>query len=94
MDLREAPYPTKKRKMLTMFDIMIADMEVNKKLKPIVAEFFMKRRKLNISVAFISQSYFAVPQTIRLNVTHYFIMMIPNKKELQQIYLILSLKTS
>ena len=46
---------------------------------------FLRGRKLNISLVFISQSYFTVPKTIRLNATHYFIMKIPNKIELQQI---------
>ena len=64
---------------------MIADMESNKKLSPIVTELFLRGRKLNISLVFISQSYFKVPKTIRLNATHYFIMKIPNKRELQQI---------
>ena len=58
-------------------------METNKKLKPIVAELFMRGRKLNILLVFISQSYFKVPNNIRLQVTHYFIMKIPNKRELQ-----------
>ena len=60
-------------------------MESNKKLSPIVIELFLAGRKLNISLAFISQSYFKVPKTIRLNATHYFIMKISNKRELQQI---------
>ena len=64
---------------------MIADMESNKKLSPKVTELFLRGRKLNISLVFISQSYFKVPKTIRLNATHYFIMKIPNKRELQQI---------
>ena len=68
-----------------MFDDMIADMESNKKLSPKVTELFLRGRKLNISLVFISQSYFKVPKTIRLNATHYFIMKIPNKRELQQI---------
>ena len=63
-----------------MFDDMIADMESNKKLSPIVTELFLRGRKLNISVIFISQSYFKVPKTIRSNTTHYFIMKIPNKR--------------
>ena len=46
---------------------------------------FLRGRKLNISLVFISQSYFKIPKTIRLNATHYFTMKIPNKKELQQI---------
>ena len=64
---------------------MIADMLYNKRLNPIVTELFTRGRKLNISFVFIAQSYFAVPKNIRLNSTRYFIMKIPNKKELQQI---------
>ena len=77
--------PTKKRRMLVVFDDMIANMESNKNLSPIVSELFLRRRKLKISLAFISQSYFKVSKTIRLNATHYFIMKIPNKRKLQQI---------
>ena len=77
--------PTNKRRVLIVFDNMIADMESNKKLSPKVTELFLRGRKLNISLVFISQSYFKVPKTIRLNATHYFIMKIPNKRELQQI---------
>ena len=58
---------------------MIADILSNKKLNPIVTELFIIGRKLNISLVFITQSYFAVPRDIRLNSTHYFIMQIPNK---------------
>ena len=76
--------PNKKRKILIIFDDMIADMLSNKKLNPIVTELFIRGRKLNISV-FITQSYFAVPENIRVNSRHYFIMKIPNKQELQQI---------
>ena len=57
----------------------------NKKLNPIVTELFIRGRKLNISRVFITQSYCAVPKNIRLNSTHYFIMKIPNKQELQQV---------
>ena len=60
--------------MLIIIDDMIADMDSNKKLSPIVTELFLRGRKLNISLVFISQSYFKVPKTIRLNVTYYFIM--------------------
>ena len=77
--------PNKKRKILIVFDDMIADMLSNKKLNPIVTELFIRGRKLNISLVFITQSYFAVPKNIRLNSMHYFIMKIPNKQELQQI---------
>ena len=64
---------------------MIEDKELQKKLKPIVAELFMRERKINISLVFISQFYFAVLKNIRLNAKHYFIMKIFNKRELQQI---------
>ena len=53
---------------------MITDMLNNKKLNPIVTELFIRSRKLNISLVFITQYYFAVPKNIRLNSTHYFIM--------------------
>ena len=76
--------PTKKRRVLAVFDDMIADIDSNKKLSPVVTELFLRGGKLNISLAFISQSYFKVPKTIKLNATH-FIMKIPNERELQQI---------
>ena len=57
----------------------------NEKLNPIVTELFITGRKLNVSLVFITQSYFAVPQNIRLNSTQYFGMKIPIKRELQQI---------
>ena len=64
---------------------MIADIESNKKLSLIITALFLRGRKVNISLVFISQSYLKVPKTIRLNGTHYFIMKIPNKSSLQQI---------
>ena len=64
---------------------MIADMLSNKKLNPIVTQLFIRGRKQNIYLVFITQSYFAVPKNTRLNSTHYFVMKIRNKKELQQI---------
>ena len=76
--------PHKKRKILIVFDVMIADMLSNKVLNPIVTELFIRGRKVNIFVVFITQSYFSVPKSIRLNSTHYFIMNIPSKQELQQ----------
>ena len=79
--------PNKKRKILIVFDGMIADMINNKKLNPVVTELFIRGRKLNISIVFITQSYFKVPKDVRLNSTHFFIMKIPNKRELQQIAL-------
>ena len=79
--------PIKKRKVLIIFDDMIADMISNNKLNPIVTELFIRGRKLNIFIVFITQSYFKVPKDVRLNSTHFFIMKIPNKRELQQIAL-------
>ena len=76
---------TEEYKILIVFDDMIADMLSNKKLNPIVTELFIRGRKLNISLAFISQSYFAAPKSIRLNSMHYFIMNIPSNREVQQI---------
>ena len=77
--------PIKKRKVLIIFDDMIAD--IADKLNPIVTELFIRGRKLNISIVFITQSYFKVPKDVRLSSTHFFIMKIPNKRELQQISL-------
>ena len=77
--------PNKKRKILKVFDDMIADMLINKKFNPVVSELFIRGRKLNISLVFITKSYFPVPKDIRLNSTHYLIMKTPNKRELQQI---------
>ena len=57
----------------------------NKKLNSIVAELFIRARKLNISLVFITQSYFKVPKDVRLNISYFFIAKIPNKRELQQI---------
>ena len=57
----------------------------NKKLNSVVTELFIRCRKLNISLVFIIQSYFKVPKDIRNNSTHFFIMKIPNKRELQHI---------
>ena len=77
----------KDRKILIPFDDLITDMINNKKINSIVTELFIRGRKLNISLAFITQSYFKVPKDVRLNSTHFFIMKIPNKRELQQIAL-------
>ena len=74
-----------KRKVLTIFDDMIADMINNKELNPVVTELFIRGRKLNISIVFITQSYFKVPKDVRLNSTHFFTMKMPNKRELQKI---------
>ena len=77
--------PNSKRKILIVFDDMIADIMTNKKFQSIIKELFIRCRKINISLVFITQSYFSVPKGARLNSTHYFIMKINNKRELQNI---------
>ena len=59
----------------------------NNKLNPAVTELFIRCRKINISIVFVTQSYFRVPKDIRLNPTHFFIMKISNIRELHQIAL-------
>ena len=74
----------KENKILIVFDDMIADMIHNKKLNSIVTELFIRGRKLNISLVFITQSYFKVPKDVTLNTSHFFIAKTPNRTELQQ----------
>ena len=76
----------KERKILMVFDDMIADMISNQKLNSIVTELFIRGRKLNIYLAFITQSYFKAPKDFRLNSTHFFIVKIPNKKEFNELH--------
>ena len=66
---------------------MIADMINNKKLNPVVTQLFIRGRKLNTLIAFITQSYFEVPKDARLNSTNFIIMKLFNKKELEKIAL-------
>ena len=77
--------PDKENKILIVFNDMIAGMIHNKKLNSIVIKLFIRGRKLNIYLVFITQSYFMVPKDVRLNTSHFFITKIPNKRELQQI---------
>ena len=77
--------PSRKRKILIVFDDMMVDIMSNKKFQAIVKELFIRCRKLNISLVFIRQSYFSFPKDMRLNSTHYLIMKINNKRELQNI---------
>ena len=77
--------PSRGRKVLIAFDDMIADIMANKKFQAIIKELFIRCRKLNISLIFITKSYFSVPKDVRLNSTHYLIMKINNKRELQNI---------
>ena len=73
------------RKILIVFDDIISDIIKNKKLNSIVTELFIRGRKINISLIFITQSNFKVPKDVRLDTSHFFISKIPNRKELQQI---------
>ena len=77
--------PNKGNKILIVFNDMIADMIHNKKLDSIVTELSIRGRKLNISLAFITQSYLKVPKDVRLITTHFFITKIPNKRKLREI---------
>ena len=71
--------PSKKRKILIVFDDMIAHI-LSKKLNPIVTELFIRGRELNIFLVFMTQSYFAVSKNFRLISTYYFVTKIPNKR--------------
>ena len=73
------------KKVLIIFDDMIADIMRSEKFKAMVKELFIRCRKLNISIVFITQSYFRTPKDARLNITHYIVMKISNKKELKSI---------
>ena len=75
----------RKRKVLIIFNDMIADIISSKNFKAIIKELFIRCRKLNVSIVFITQSYFRTPKDARLNSTHYVIMKIQSKKELQTI---------
>ena len=91
--------PDIENKILIVFDDMIADLINNRKLDSIVAKLFIRGRKLNISLVFITQSYLRVTKDVRVNTTHFFIAKILNKRELQQIainhsYQILAIKIS
>ena len=77
--------PSRRRKVLIDFDDMIAGIMTNKKFQAIIKELFIRCRKQNISLVFITQSYFSVPKDVRLNSRHYLIMKINNKRELQNI---------
>ena len=77
--------PSRKRKILIIFDDMNTDIKSKKEFQAIVEELFIRCRKLNILLVFITQTYFTVPKDARLNSTHYLIMKINNKRELQNI---------
>ena len=73
----------KENKILIVFDDMIADMIHDKNADSIVTELFIRERRLNISLVFITQSYFKDPKDVTLNTTHFFISKIPNRREPQ-----------
>ena len=72
--------PKRKRKILIVFDDIIADIMNNKKFQAIIKELFIRCRKLSISLVFITQSYFSVPKEVRLNSAHYLIMKFTTKQ--------------
>ena len=74
----------KERKVLIVFDDMISHVMSNKKAQQVLKELFIRCKKLNISLCFLTQSYFSVPKD-RLNCTHYIIFKLNNKRELQSI---------
>ena len=77
--------PNRQRKILIVFDDMIADIMSNKKFQAIIKELFIRCRKLNISLVFITQSCFSVPKDMRLSSTHFLIMKMNKRKELQNV---------
>ena len=76
---------SRKRKILIVFDDGNADIVTNKKFQYIIKELFIRCRKLNISLVYITQSSFSVPKDVKLNSTHYLMMKINNKRELRNI---------
>ena len=77
--------PKRKRKILIVFDDVIADIMTNKKFQSVTKELFIRCRKINIALVFITQSYFSVPKDVRLNSTHNLIIKINNKRGLKNI---------
>ena len=65
--------PSRRRKILIVFDDMIADIMTNKKFQAIIKELFIRCRRLNISLVFLTQFYFSIPKDVRFNSTHYLI---------------------
>ena len=77
--------PKRKRRIVMVFDDMIADIVTNKRFQAIIKQLFIRCRKSNISLVFITQSYFIVRKEVRLNSTNYLMMKIHNKRKLQHI---------
>ena len=70
----------RKIKILIVFDDMVADIMTHKKVQAIIKELFIRCRKVNTSLVFITQSYFSAPKDVRLDSTHYLIMKMNNKR--------------
>ena len=77
--------PGKKKKVLLVFHDMVDDVTPNKKLHLVTTELFIRCQKLNISLVFITQSFFHTPKSVTLNTTHFIIMKIPNRQKLLEI---------
>ena len=75
----------RKRKVSIIFDDMISHVISDKKARQILKDLFLRCRKLNISLCFLTQSYFSVPKDVRLNCTHYILFKLNNRRELQNI---------
>ena len=75
----------RKRKVLIVFDDMISHVMSNKKAQQVLKELFIGCRKLNISLCFLTQSYFSVPKDVRLNCTHEITFKLNNKRELENV---------
>ena len=75
----------RKRKVLIIFDDMISQVMLDKKAQQILKDLFIRCRKLNISLCFLTQSYYLVPTDVRLNCTHYILFKLINRRELQNI---------
>ena len=75
----------RRRKVLTIFDDMISYVISDKKAQQILKDLFIRCRKLNISLCFLTQSYFSAPKDVRLNCTHYILFKLNNKRELQNV---------
>ena len=75
----------RKRKVLIVFDDMVSHVMSDKKAQQILKDLFIRCRKLNISLCFLTQSYFSVPKDVRLNCTHYILFELHNKRELQNV---------
>ena len=75
----------RKRKVLIVFEDIISHVMSNKKAQQVLKELFIRCRKLNIALCFLTQPYFSVPKDVRLNCTHYVAFNLNNKRELQNI---------